>query len=233
MAITSFTREDVVQHLAELGYNNVDEGKLDSFCADLKRLIKYEEKKRLVNEKLLKLEESRRKLTESSSTTSIEVPKRRRRIRKDEKRRLKEEKLIKLRQMDSTDSARVSVIDDFELSSSVEVKDDVDCDSKLLSRGFSNSVDEEQSSLYIDVNLPSSNPQTCQPLASSLLKEPASGFIRVRSGPSMGRKGPASDPVALHQRYKEHWSRVNIPGERKHSKLRWAVREWMMGEEPI
>ena len=56
MAETEFTREDVIRHLAELGYNNVDDAKLDSFCADLKRLIKYEEKKKRVNEKLQLLE---------------------------------------------------------------------------------------------------------------------------------------------------------------------------------
>ena len=51
-----FTREDVIRHLADLGYTNVEEAKLDSFCADLKRLIKYEEKKRRVTVKLDELE---------------------------------------------------------------------------------------------------------------------------------------------------------------------------------
>ena len=32
---------------------------------------------------------------------------------------------------------------------------------------------------------------------------------------------------------REQWKKVNIPGEKSHSKLRWAVRGWMMGEEPL
>merc|ERR1712096_23773 len=92
---------------------------------------------------------------------------------------------------------------------------------------------DDPSSLYIDVDLPPSRPTSSLPLAPSLLAQPPAGFIRVRSGPSVGRKGAGSDPVALHQRYREHWSRANIPGEKRHDKLRWAVRGWMMGEEPL
>merc|ERR1711910_284379 len=74
--------------------------KLDSFCADLKRLIKYEEKKKRVNEKLqllernqgrLRVEESRE--VSHESTTSPEAVRRKRRIRREDKRKLKEEKL--------------------------------------------------------------------------------------------------------------------------------------------
>jgi len=58
------------------------------------------------------------------------------------------------------------------------------------------------------------------------------GFIRVRAGSNRGRRPARCDPVALHQQYKEAWAKTNIPGERDHKKLRWAVRGWMMGEEP-
>merc|ERR1719209_1964642 len=71
---------------------------------------------------------------------------------------------------------------------------------------------------------------------ASLLEEPPSsgpGFIRVRSGPPLGRRPASSDPVALHQEYRRHWAKANIPGERRHDRLRWAVRGWMMGEEPL
>ena len=94
----------------------------------------------------------------------------------------------------------------------------------------------ESSSLYIDVNLPASSrsdSSLAPPLAASLLDKPASGFIRARSGPSLGRKPSSSDPVFLHQQYQSYWDRFSVPGEKRHDKLRWAVRGWMMGEEPL
>jgi Asp-tRNA(Asn)/Glu-tRNA(Gln) amidotransferase C subunit len=39
------TKEEVVKHLEELGYRNISDEKVDQFIQDLKRLIKYEEKK--------------------------------------------------------------------------------------------------------------------------------------------------------------------------------------------
>ena len=93
----------------------------------------------------------------------------------------------------------------------------------------------ESSSLYIDVNLPASTSDTSKtlPLAASLIDQPPPGFIRVRSGPSVGRRPSSSDPVALHQKYQGYWNKFSVPGEKRHDKLRWAVRGWMMGEEPM
>ena len=53
----------------------------------------------------------------------------------------------------------------------------------------------ESSSLYIDVNLPPSRPDSAKslPLAASLLEQPPPGFIRVRSGPSVGKRPSSSD----------------------------------------
>ena len=85
--------------------------------------------------------------------------------------------------------------------------------------------DQDESSLYIDVDLPpegttsaltSSRGRTAA--QASLLERPPSsgpGFIRVRSGPPLGRRPASSDPVALHQEYRKHWARANIPGERR------------------
>ena len=84
--------------------------------------------------------------------------------------------------------------------------------------------DQDESSLYIDVDLPaaaSSAPTTSRgptvAQASLLERAPSSGpgFIRVRSGPSLGRRPASSDPVALHQEYRKHWEKANIPGERR------------------
>ncbi|XP_011158268.1 uncharacterized protein LOC105194852 [Solenopsis invicta] len=40
------------------------------------------------------------------------------------------------------------------------------------------------------------------------------------------------DPVALYQKYQEEWKQISFPGEAKHSKVRWAVREKMLGTDP-
>lgn len=97
----------------------------------------------------------------------------------------------------------------------------------------------EASSLYIDVYLPraaSAADSVRPPLAASLLEQPQAGFIRCRSSQALagkpGRKEGRSDPVTLHQEYKKHWDKLNLPGVARHDKLRWAVRGWMMGEEP-
>ena len=233
--MTDFTREDVIKQLADMGYKNVDEAKLDSFCEDLKKLIRYEEKKRRVDVKLDLLTKSQRELQESrddnydGSSTEVNT-KRKRRIRKEDKRRKKEEKaaakLLKSQQSSYDES-------------SAEISTDVRERSHTSQRSEALDVNDESSSIYIDIDLPhpsrssSSLSRKTPPLAVSLLEQPQSGFIRVRSGPSVGKKGLSSDPVALHQKYKECWAKSNIPGEKRHDKLRWAVRGWMMGEEPV
>ena len=56
----TFTQEDVRLHLEELGYKNIPEEKLASFLKDLRRLIKHEEKKKRIDDKLSQLENSSR-----------------------------------------------------------------------------------------------------------------------------------------------------------------------------
>ena len=52
----NFSSDEVKKHLHELGYKSIPEGKLESFLADLRRLIKYEERKRHLDQKLDNLE---------------------------------------------------------------------------------------------------------------------------------------------------------------------------------
>ena len=222
--VSKFTREDVRRHLTELGYSNIEESKLDEFCTDLRKLIKYEEKKKKIGQKLEMLEQNQKRIEadkeNDSTSTSLEMPKRKRRIRREEKQRLKEEKL----------RARVQARSLSESEIDSRVHDDVD-------HGEPGEVSEEVegSSLYIDVDLPAERPSSSksQPLAASLLEQPPPGFIRVRSGPNVGKKPAECDPVSLHQKYQTYWERFQVPGEKRHDKLRWAVRGWMMGEEPV
>lgn len=41
-----------------------------------------------------------------------------------------------------------------------------------------------------------------------------------------------SDPVALYQKYQQEWKQISLPGENRHSEVRWAVREKMLGTDP-
>ena len=219
--VSKFTRDDVRRHLAELGYSNIEESKLNEFCADLRKLIKYEEKKKNIGQKLELLEQNQKRIEDNkendSTSTSVEMPKRKRRIRREEKQRLKEEK----------PRARVQARSLSESEIDSRLQDDVDHGEVA--------EDVEASSLYIDVDLPASRPGSSksQPLAASLLEQPPAGFIRVRSGPSVGRRPAECDPVSLHQKYQSYWEKFQVPGEKRHDKLRWAVRGWMMGEEPL
>jgi len=232
MDLSNFTRKDVESHLADLGYTNITDEKLDSFIKDLRKLIKYEERKKSVSDKLNLIDQEdslpshpRLSNKQPDSSTSMEESRApRRRIRRKDKRE-------KITVDESSSLAFKSRRDEEEFS-----RDSVDC-SGGASRASSRA--ETQSSLYIDVDLAASEStrssrDSDRPLAASLLNRPASssGFIRVQSGPNLGRKAPNCDPVSLHQKYREQWAKVPIPGERSHSKLRWAIRGWMMGEEP-
>ena len=223
--VTKFSRDDVRRHLTELGYSNIEDSKLDEFCTDLRKLIKFEEKEKKIGEKLELLEKNQKRIDfnkeNDSTSSSAEMPKRKRRIRREEKQRLKLEKL-KARE------ERARSLSESELDSYRLPAERVD--------GGAVSEEAEASSLYIDVDLPpASRPGSSksQPLAVSLVEQPPAGFIRVRSGPSVGRRPADCDPVALHQKYQAHWDKFQVPGEKRHDKLRWAVRGWMMGEEPL
>ena len=74
-----FSKEDVRNQLSELGYSNIEDSKLEEFCQDLRRLIKYEEKKSNVDRKLDQLEKMELHLAEDKenqdSSSSTYLPK--------------------------------------------------------------------------------------------------------------------------------------------------------------
>jgi len=237
MDVSNFTREDVQRHLLDLGYTNISEEKMDLFIKDLRKLIIYEEREKTVSGTLDMMEgqKTTQKFDQSlprsrtpkeidSSTSPDQMTRPRRRVRRKDKK------------------AKSAELEDHYITT--KTLPDVERDSVDYEAGASSLVSETQSSLYIDVDLPEESSSHCDSnptLAASLMdtrQAPSfvsgpGGFIRVRSGPSVGTKPPASDPVALHQQYRKHWAKVNIPGEKSHNKLRWAVRGWMMGEEPL
>ena len=141
-------------------------------------------------------------MPDTSTSPELEA-KPRRRIRRKERRREEKEEVMTKHNMEE-----------------MEVTRDMADAGALDGEG----QDQDESSLYIDVDLPataSSAPTTSRgptaAQASLLERAPSSGpgFIRVRSGPSLGRRPASSDPVALHQEYRKHWAKANIPGERR------------------
>ncbi|XP_020299463.1 mental retardation GTPase activating protein homolog 4-like [Pseudomyrmex gracilis] len=67
--------------------------------------------------------------------------------------------------------------------------------------------------------------------ATSSVNSKHKSFIRPwRLQPEVQRNiNKKCDPVALYQKYQREWKQISFPGEAKHSKIRWAVREKMLG----
>jgi len=267
---TTFSKDDVRQHLTELGYKNIPDEKLDSFLKDLRRLIKHEEKKKRIDQKLSLLEHQESNLpnpgsersrhqesnlpnTSSSldsasklqAKTSPRKPRRVKRLSESQERQnihkksgpkvtiaLDEESFGASYEESGSGSSRSSKSSSSKTSSSSSSSsrsrsvDERDIDSP-------DNATQEASSLYIDINL---KKRPASASSVSLLPNPSKGFIRCRSAnaikPGVGARDARTDPVKLHQKYAQSWAKLNLPGETSHNKLRWAVREWMMGEEP-
>ena len=56
---SKFSVDDIKKHLIDLGYTNIPEDKLETFVGDLRRLVKYEERKKRLDGKLASLENSK------------------------------------------------------------------------------------------------------------------------------------------------------------------------------
>lgn len=267
-----FSVEDIRNHLSDLGYDNVPEQKLSTFVSDLKRLIKYEEKRKDLDKKLDTLDTSVRQSSD---------PRKKREKRRSNKRNdtstdgpdLTVEPFLKA---DTTDaninsssfpdrrSRKMRIKAGLEkttsttfqtttshLTTTVDEGDRTHGSSATTTSNTVTSIHEqlhhtEQSSLYVDIVIPKTRTTDAldkrqASLCATLLDKrsiPNSGVIRCRSTAAGGTTGQTArrgraDPVRLHTEYKKAWEKLNLPGETSHSKLRWAVRGWMMGEEPV
>merc|ERR1712112_123845 len=157
----NISKEDVLRHLSDLGYSSVDDAKLEEFMTDLKKLIKYEEKRKRVGEKLRLLEQ--KEAQEASKKKTI-------------------------RRQGRVDSSNTRSLSE---NSKVSLRDESKADELSCSHQIANTITDDASSIYVSVDLDpsktSSRPISAPPLASSLLDDAASipgGFIRVRSGPN-------------------------------------------------
>ncbi|KAI4502232.1 hypothetical protein M0802_002914 [Mischocyttarus mexicanus] len=55
---------------------------------------------------------------------------------------------------------------------------------------------------------------------------------RLHSDVQKSTTNKKCDPVALYQKYQEEWKQIAFPGEAKHTTVRWAIRERMLGVDP-
>jgi len=214
----NFSEDEVRKHLSELGYRNIPEGKLEAFVGDLRRLIKYEERKKRLDRKLDNLEQTNPQPPAVSER------------RRSSKRKAKADPNTP----HTTESSRRENLS----ARTYHHSQPTSSSTADTSSSRDNASEMEESSLYVDIHIPrsASTQSLPPPLAASLLQQPAQGVIRCRStnnmAPSLGARRGRSDPVRLHAEYRKAWGKLNLPGETSHSKLRWAVRGWMMGEEP-
>ena len=229
-----FSRDEVRGHLTDLGFQAVSEAQLDNFIVDLKRLIRYEEKKK---NKALKRSPSPRVLRgrrpsrsprglkarnppqdddesaySSSSSVRSESPassRRGQRSRYEVKRSStkvfgREEAKI----LHETRKAKIVVIEDSDDDDKVEVRVRVPSDKEEMT-----SAKPERPRKRVNERIKPSRPTT--------------SFIRSRSL-SRGQKGDfRSDPVLLHQYYQRIWQKTKFPGDESAKNLRWRVREFM------
>jgi len=254
-----FTVKDIRNHLSELGYKSVPEDKLTTFVSDLQRLIKYEERRKHLEKKLTNLDGKRtpegrkkreRRRSHRRTVSDAEEP--------DESsidegqanhRNSKLDAMDGRSNKSTSHSARlVAGIDKTTTQSIHTTTTTVEDRSTAATTTTSSTVvtsalhQTEQSSLYVDIVIPrarsSDRGLPKQNLLSATLLDKKSlasntGVIRCRTtgGGQPARRG-RTDPVRLHTEYRKTWEKLNLPGETSHNKLRWAVRGWMMGEEP-
>ncbi|XP_050462576.1 uncharacterized protein LOC126857312 [Cataglyphis hispanica] len=82
---------------------------------------------------------------------------------------------------------------------------------------------------------PTANVRTQSTLSTrSSINSRHKSFIRPWSLQPQAQKviNKKCDPVALYQKYQQEWKQISFPGVAKHSKVRWAVREKMLGTDP-
>ncbi len=236
----NFSHEDVRKHLESLGYTDVSKSQLRDFIRDLRRLIRYEEKQKKIQELLqyeanvIRGQENRAPPEPVKSFVAAKSAKAstERKIKKTLKQERKTLNYSKYTGDFSLTSEAVTL--SYEESSSSSRSEEVRIEVKVPSRDrpdgktvvrkqlrVQNDKEEEEFELELKQKLP---PKPEIPTKATC------SFIRPRLQTS--KKGLRHDPVALHQFYKNHWEKAHLPGEetRETKELRWAVREWMMGE---
>ena len=210
----NFSAEDVRKHLVSLGYSHISEDQLRDFVRDLRRLIRYEEKQKQLQD----LIENQRGKNESSSASAAST---------DDEKVLQHNKATKLKKTVTQERRTLNYN---------ERTGDLTLTEDSISASYETSAEEE---VIIRIKNPRDSPfkdlkvgelKQVLPPRPALPTKPTCSFIRpVIKDPQP--KSVKHDPVKLHQFYKEQWEKQRLPGElnRTEKDLRWATREWMMG----
>ena len=199
-------------HLLDLGYEGVTDERLNEFMHDLRRLIRYEEKQRRVQEQIGVLGKTRRKSAASNDTTisssaygsssSLAAENDHSKIQNEEvdtaRRGKPKRKIVKYRKRSTS-----------------------------LATASSQDVSEED--IILRINLP--NQGEVEQRVSKFATKPTTSFIRPTIQGHRPAKDLKCDPVRLYEYYKRIWEQTNFPGGESSNQLRWTVREWMMGDK--
>ena len=211
----NFTAEDVRRHLVSLGYSHISEDQLKDFVRDLRRLIRYEEKQKQLQD----LIENQKEKNESSSSSASAST--------DDEKVLRRNKATKLKKTLTQERRTLNYN---------EKTGDLTLTEDSISASYETSAEEE---VIIQIKNVRDSPfkdlkvgelKQVLPPRPALPTKPTCSFIRpVIKDPQP--KSVKHDPVKLHQFYKEQWEKQRLPGElnRTEKDLRWATREWMMG----
>ena len=220
---------DVRRHLQDLGYNDLDDAELHEFVRDLKRLVKYEERRERRKEQLGVVEKEADRSAATTSTSSSgdkeESPSRRLRSRHRRPERKSEKPEVSARARRRKALAEIITNDE-------EEGEEDGADETETTASTSRASTETEFAVRVrraTASSPPALPSVPRP-ASKFSSAPTTSFIRP---PKRGRrpKGLKTDPVRLHEYYQKIWSKTNFPGGESTKAARWAVREWMMGEQ--
>merc|ERR1712243_16562 len=82
------------------------------------------------------------------------------------------------------------------------------------------------------LNKPSGETMTKQilPPRPEIPTKPTTSCIMPKFKEQQKSKPINRDPVQLYAYYQKHWDKLRLPGDGSDKQLRWAVREWMMGD---
>lgn len=205
---------EVLEHLQYLGYRSITKEQLKEFVRDLKRLIKYEERKEGKESVVANGE----KVSAATVHSPLSFP---------------AEHVISPRtEPDSyspfnlAHSDEESVQPSQEKSSSERSYHPNDyIDEELSCRGCDNcmirKLDSSSMKKKVEEQKPSAGGSGTKWSEAGKAPEPIPSFIR--SVKTTGRGGRC-DPVALYHYYQHQWSKRPLPGEDPRTDLRWAVR---------
>ena len=227
-----FSKDDVRRHLDSLGYKNVTDRQLKEFMTDLKKLIRYEERQKRIESHLefrkLYREEVRCRSADSTYSSAGEslqsTPRGERRPRKsqiDFKCDVtRESSTTTVSYENSSSSSNLSLTKE-RVKETASVRVEIRVPSPPSASDFDGGCFEL-------LHKPGETKQILPP-RPPLPSKPTKSFIKpLLNDPK--RKPAARDPVQLYDQYKKHWDKLKLPGDNSTKQLRWAVREWMMGE---